>query len=178
MPLPITLQYTPENKPDWMTIIPEPEASTWTITLTVETHDRIKLDESGAEGIYINLEEALKSNLSATEMIALIHAVMISSPLITLVISGSGRNIYHIKFPTGIRIYKIVKAATGETVTFNYNEHDNSIVFTATLSQVEYQLMLVSTLNVLNTMLPQMITIVITIMMMKTLIKQIMEAIR
>jgi len=163
MGLPVTVTYTDINRPDWIAVIKEDPETDFRLEITLETYDRIRFVTSNIEGLLIDLPKAITdTGLSVSDVQAIIAFMRFTAPKLTLIVDGTGVDVYEIILPPGLSVIDVRKA-TGESVPFFFNMARNSIVFMVAFSSVEtIELLVASITNVLNRAIQTITTVMIT----------------
>ena len=170
---PASVTYSDANKPDWLTVIKENPDADFSLKLTIEGYDRIRLDEENVEGLLVDLPRAFQdTGLSASDVNALIAFMRFSAPRVTLALNGTGVDVIEIVLPAGVQVSRIINLATGEEVDFNYNEARNSVITVVQFSsEVELQLILSNVTNIMS----QAVNMIVSIMMVMWAMKMILQ---
>jgi hypothetical protein len=148
---PVSVSYFPDNAPEWLGVIPEDPDSPWSLTITLESYDRIKFTEVNIEGLLVDLPKAVTdTGLSVSDVQALIAFIRFTAPKLTLILDGTGTDTIEIILPPGVSVFDVRKV-TGESVPFFFNAARNSVVMTVTFaSVVEIELLVASIQSILN----------------------------
>jgi len=170
---PVSVTYSDANKPDWIKVIKEDPEADFSLTITLESYDRIRFDEENIEGLYVDLPSAFSGmGLTVSDVNALIAFMRFSAPRVTVVLNGTGFLVFELVLPQGVSVYQIIDAATGQPVDFNYNELRNSVITVVHFSSpVELQLVVSNVVNIMS----QAVSIIINIMITMQAIKMIFE---
>jgi hypothetical protein len=179
MALPVTVTYTTETLPEWMAVVPEAPENPVSITITLETYDKLRIATTNIEGLLVDLQKAITdTGLSVADVYAIISFLRFSAPKLTLIIDGTGTDFYEVVLPPGLTAIDVRKA-TGESVPFFYNVARNSIAFTVTFASTEtLEVFLGSIQNLLNRSLSAIVTAMVTIGVLGQVIKQLGEITR
>lgn len=151
MQFPVSVSYGPANAPAWIGVIPEDPNSPWSLTITLESYDRIKFTEVNIQGLLVDLPKAITdTGLSVSDVQALIAFIRFTAPKLTLILDGTGTDTIEIILPPGVSVFDVRKV-TGESVPFFFNAARNSVVMTVTFASiVEIELLVASIQNILN----------------------------
>ena len=170
---PVSVTYSDANKPDWIKVIKEDPEADFSLTITLESYDRIRFDEENIEGLYVDLPSAFSGmGLTVSDVNALIAFMRFSAPRVTVILNGTGFLVFELVLPQGVSVYQIIDAATGQPVHFNYNELRNSVITVVHFSSpVELQLVLSNVVNIMS----QAVNIIISIMITMQVIRMIMD---
>lgn len=169
---PVSVTYSDANKPDWIRVIKEDPESDFSLTITLENYDRIRFDEENIEGLYVDLPSAFSgAGLTVSDVNALIAFMRFSAPRVTVVLNGTGFLVFELVLPSGVSVYQIIDAATGQPVDFNFNELRNSVITVVHFSSpVELQLVVSNVVNIMSQAVNIIITIMITMQVIKIII--------
>lgn len=142
---PVSVTYNDDNRPDWMAVIKEDEGSPFQLTLTLESWDRIRLDETNIEGLLVDLSRAVTdAGLTVSDINALMTFLRVTAPRVTLVLNGTGTDLIEIIMPPGVMVRDVVRA-DGVRIPFTLNMARNSVSIVVTFSSiVEVQLFIQS----------------------------------
>ena len=170
---PVTVSYSDANKPDWIKVIKEDPDADFSLTITLESYDKIRFDEENVEGLYVDLPSAFSGmGLTVSDVNALIAFMRFSSPRVTVVLNGTGFLVFELVLPQGVSVYQIIDAATGQPVDFNFNELRNSVITVVQFSSpVELQLLVSNVVNIMS----QAVNIIISIMITMQVIRMIID---
>ena len=170
---PVSVTYSDANKPDWIKVIKEDPEADFSLTITLESYDRIRFDEENVEGLYVDLPSAFSGmGLTVSDVNALIAFMRFSAPRVTVILNGTGFLVFELVLPQGVSVYQIIDAATGQPVDFNFNELKNSVITVVHFSSpVELQLVVSNVVNIMS----QAVSIIINIMITMQAIKMIFE---
>lgn len=176
---PKTIQYTDDNKPDWLVVIKDNPENPFTLTLTWQSYDTIRLDEENIEGLLMDLQQALTSTgLTVSDVYAIMNFIRFATTKITLVVNGTGTDNYEIILPAGLTVID-VRTAAGESIPFFFNYARNSVVFTVTFHSVEtIELITGSITNILNRTIQTIVTVMLTFSILTQVINQLREALQ
>jgi hypothetical protein len=170
---PVSVTYSDANRPSWLAVIKEDSSADFQLTITLESYDRIRFDETNIEGLLVDLPSAIAdTGLTVADVNAIIAFIRFTAPRLTLVINGTGVDNYEIILPPGVTVSQVVKA-TGEQVPFFYNMARNSVVFTVEFHSIEeIQLLVASVSNILNKAVQAIASVMITLSVLQIIIKQ------
>lgn len=178
---PKSITYNDENKPDWMYVIKENDEQPFQLVLTLESWDRISLDETNIEGLHIDLNKAISDALiSAYDINAIITFLRISSQKVTFVINGTGTDLISIVLPPGITVRDVVRS-DGFRIPFTIFIIDGNIAvsFVVTFSSiVEIDMFIRSVQYSLNTAVNVIAQTLIVSSVLSEIVKSIGEIVR
>jgi len=174
MGLPVTVVYTDANRPGWMAVLKENPDMDFRLEITIETYDRIKFVTSNIEGILIDLPSAITdTGLSVTDVQAIIAFIRFTAPKLTLIVDGTGVDLYEIILPPGVSVVD-VRTAAGESIPFFFNYARNSIVFTVAFHSIEtIELLVASVTNILNRAVQTIVTVMLTVSILQKIFAEL-----